>query len=131
MRSDHNGLCARFSISSRQIGWASELTRYRDLVRIGRPVIIEKLFKVDHLGGLYLLRPGSVTTLHPGDDAHLRSRRYITVYGLGSGDARNEETKRTGVGRVSMSGCPCSVILSPDSLETTRAYTSDLGHPGV
>ena len=62
-------------------------------MRIGRPIIIEKLLKVDHLGGLYLLRPGSVTTLRLGDDAHLGRRRNITIYGLGSGGARNEGTK--------------------------------------
>ena len=109
MRSDDNGLCARFSISSRQIGWASELTRYCDLVRIGRPIIVEKFLKVDHLGGLHLLRPGSVTTLHLGDDAHLRSRRNITVYGLGSGDVRNEETKD--VQASDWYPCPAVLVL--------------------
>ena len=77
-------------------------------MRIGRPIIIEKFVKVDHLGGLYLLRPGSVTTLRLGDDVHLRSRRNITVYGLGSWGARNKETRD-----VQASGwypCPADLV---------------------
>ena len=37
-------------------GWGSRLTGYGELVSFGGPVIIEKLFKVDHFANVFLLR---------------------------------------------------------------------------
>jgi hypothetical protein len=44
----------RHSFSHEWTGWRSRLTQYRELVRFGGPIVIEKVLKVDRFPSLFL-----------------------------------------------------------------------------
>jgi hypothetical protein len=44
----------RLSISHEWTGWRSRLTHYREIVRFGGPIVIEKALKVDRFPSLFL-----------------------------------------------------------------------------
>jgi hypothetical protein len=75
----------RLSISYEWTGWRSRLTQYREPVRFGGPIVIEKGLKVDRFLSLFL-----------HSDLHLGRRRNISAHAQASVSVHDGETKTYG-----------------------------------
>jgi len=56
------------------------LTLYREVALVGVPVIIKKVFKVDHLMNLSVLRPKEITALDVNFCAYVGCRKNVSTH---------------------------------------------------
>ena len=96
----------------------------------GGPILIERLLNVNLFDIMVLLRPWEMTALDLNLYTHKGCRRNTSVYAQSSVSVRSEEAEdiRTGVGLVPRSGFLSSLTQSAHFLQTTPAYTSNLGY---
>jgi hypothetical protein len=96
------------------------------------PVITEESIKVDDFVRFSVLRPNRMADLHSDLCADLGGWRNIPIHAHPLMSVRMGKNKgHTGVVLVSRFGCLSSVLLSPHFLQTTSAYTPDLGRLAV
>src|SRR5258708_14529949 len=73
-----------YSFASGMADWlVITLTRYCELVRLGAPIMIEKLLRVDPVASLFLL-PRDMPNPHLDLRAHLGCRRNLSTYAQAS-----------------------------------------------
>ena len=98
------------------------------------PVFPEESIKVDGFARFSVLCPNGMTALHSDLSADLGGRRDISIHAHPPATSKRTyrgDKRRTGAVLVSRCDHLSAVFLSPRFLQTTLAYTPDLGRLAV